>query len=104
MQGITDEEAANNNEETEVLDDHADMLVTFSCLPAMIMTISRLEHVTPVRPAPPPDNTWTSARGAVLPEAEAFCRSSLLVRVPLQGSSLLSSPASPTEQTTLPPG
>ncbi|KAH9459323.1 hypothetical protein MJO28_010666 [Puccinia striiformis f. sp. tritici] len=38
----------------------------------MIYDDLSLEHVTPVRPAPPPDNTWTSARGAVLPEAEGF--------------------------------
>ncbi|POV97514.1 hypothetical protein PSTT_15001 [Puccinia striiformis] len=72
MQGITDEEAANNNEETEVLDDHADHAGDILMSAGDDYDDLSLEHVTPVRPAPPPDNTWTSARGAVLPEAEGF--------------------------------
>ncbi|POV95852.1 hypothetical protein PSHT_15456 [Puccinia striiformis] len=72
MQGITVEEAANNNEETEVLDDHTDHTGDILMSAGDDYDDLSLEHVTPVRPAPPPDNTWTSARGAVLPEAEGF--------------------------------
>ncbi|KNE96208.1 WEE protein kinase, variant [Puccinia striiformis f. sp. tritici PST-78] len=72
MQGIMDEEAANNNEETEVLDDQADHAGDILMSAGDDYDDLSLEHVTPVRPAPPPDNTWTSARGAVLPEAEGF--------------------------------
>ncbi|KNE87099.1 hypothetical protein PSTG_19525, partial [Puccinia striiformis f. sp. tritici PST-78] len=61
MQGIMDEEAANNDEETEVLVAQADHAGDILMSAGDDYDDLSLEHVTPVRPAPPPDNTWTSA-------------------------------------------
>ncbi|KAA1086479.1 hypothetical protein PGTUg99_021227 [Puccinia graminis f. sp. tritici] len=59
-------------EETEVLDDQADPAGDILMSPGDDSHDFSVEHVKPLRPAPPPDNTWQMARGAVLPEAEGF--------------------------------
>jgi len=71
MQGIM-AEGTVEYEETEALESQADPAGDILMSPGDDSYDLSIEHVTPLRPAPPAHNTWQSARGAVLPEAEGF--------------------------------
>ncbi|OAV93568.1 WEE protein kinase [Puccinia triticina 1-1 BBBD Race 1] len=59
-------------EETEVLDVQADPAGDILMAPGDDSPDFSVEQIKPLRPVPPPDRIWRTARGAVLPEAEGF--------------------------------